>query len=1457
MKSLMTFMGIAAFNFISLANASDFSCPVTGNIAAFTCSGTVKVETLDQLNVYKNSLGVVAKKPTVAKNLLINFNPALTADLAISTPCSIKIAKDVVMTSTANICLHGAKGITIDENFNFNGKNLLLESKEEVVIKNFSTIKALDIKLLSIGSGDTSKAAIREGANIEAANLSIESFDKGFVGKNSVVKLTGALGIYTLGDDEASVREGARVEAAKIEISSTEETRIAKSTHLVANEIILNGVKCTINKTAVITAVDRIGNCFLASTTTKAKFSIDKNQGGLPLTVNFNASTIVDAKGFVWSFGDGETLNSLTPNVTHVYNRVGSFTATLKYATKENYKGLKSAGSIQIDVKDVPVVVPVPPKGYLKYQIDNTFVYLSAFITKTTYDIANAYYIIDDNPANKIQIPNFYQNAISGVELNTYGRHKATMHVVDVQGQTYSKSMNIYVEDSKEYIYPYVRLDYDQSAPRTMFFDMSKSFNPSKGKTLRDFKIDFGDGQTAVVTDATTITHTYAQAGTYHVKVTAELNGNEDFDQADIEVTNDDSPIMNPLAGFEYNIYDYAGNVVFADERSGTPNGEIISYAWDFGDGTVGYGKNATNFYAPGDYLVTLTVTDTAGMRASQTQKISILDPGVDIAAILDCGEIDTKKLECRTIAIDKFNQVARVKLDWGDGQVENLTVADMPERGQSIRVHDYANFGTYDVKLTVDTSRGQTVYTHHEEVFTEHSNDVAALLECFTYNLQVNCVGYGSYSENGNIVSYKFDFGNGDVYENTDGELIYFFHQSGSYPVTLTVTDILGKTNIHTVNVDIVKFNPIANVSCITEAKNVSCNGFGSYDPSGDQLVSYEFDFGDGYIETTNVPSASHAYSEVGLYTVNLKITTSNGQVGYASTTVQTVRPDNDLPVIELNCSSSRPNTLDCSFFGSYDPDGTIFSYEIKFDENNVFRYGSPYFSYTYQNGGSKPIIAKVFDNSGEAAVVSKSYDVLENHSPVANFECYINNPQGVSCYSTSVDSDPTDTIIEHQWNFGDGQLEMGMFPSVVHKYSTGGTFDIKLLVKDQYGAESSVTKSFTVLENQAPVIEQMACAPNNGFTYLCTATVSDYDGMITERGWTIDGKAISGADAIYEFSNGGTYIIDLKVVDNLGKSSTKQITINIARPISKFTCIEKSTLHIECDSSQSVDPEGLNIIYSRFEFDEDDISEKKVASHVFSRFGEHTVKLFILNEKGVMSQSVQTFNYQPIYLAPVADYTYDVDLSFRTQFDAKASLFQGRQVKKYSWNFGDGESLITEESSATHRYSAEGYYNVSLTVEDFQGTINTKSYQIYINNSEVENPGVAGEVGLLGIDSDGDGTRDDVQRWISFESKNNNELKLYLKKLAHNYHLAVVNRNNEEMLTSLYKTRELIELCLKSKVGNDQVHSELTGFMGLIFFNTEERVRNSIQMDEKVGGFLSEPISEGLDYAQFCSRI
>ena len=72
MKSLLTFVGILAFNFSSVSQAAEFSCPLNPSFANYTCAGTVRVQSVAQLNAYKNDLGVVGTS-TVAKAIFIDY----------------------------------------------------------------------------------------------------------------------------------------------------------------------------------------------------------------------------------------------------------------------------------------------------------------------------------------------------------------------------------------------------------------------------------------------------------------------------------------------------------------------------------------------------------------------------------------------------------------------------------------------------------------------------------------------------------------------------------------------------------------------------------------------------------------------------------------------------------------------------------------------------------------------------------------------------------------------------------------------------------------------------------------------------------------------------------------------------------------------------------------------------------------------------------------------------------------------------------------------------------------------------------------------------------------------------------------------------------------------------------------------------------------------------------------
>jgi len=61
--------------------------------------------------------------------------------------------------------------------------------------------------------------------------------------------------------------------------------------------------------------------------------------------------------------------------------------------------------------------------------------------------------------------------------------------------------------------------------------------------------------------------------------------------------------------------------------RAEDPDGEIMSYSWDFGDGNVADGRRATHDYAtPGTYRVRLLVTDNEGLRGSDETEIRVIE---------------------------------------------------------------------------------------------------------------------------------------------------------------------------------------------------------------------------------------------------------------------------------------------------------------------------------------------------------------------------------------------------------------------------------------------------------------------------------------------------------------------------------------------------------------------------------------------------------------------------------------------------------------------------------------------------------------------------------------------------------------------------------------------------------------------------------------------------------------
>jgi serine protease len=83
---------------------------------------------------------------------------------------------------------------------------------------------------------------------------------------------------------------------------------------------------------------------------------------------------------------------------------------------------------------------------------------------------------------------------------------------------------------------------------------------------------------------------------------------------------------QSPTASFTYGCTDLSCS--FNGGGSSDPDGSIVSYSWNFGDGTTDSGVTVSRTYAAGGtYTVALTVTDNDGATGSTSQNVTVTEP--------------------------------------------------------------------------------------------------------------------------------------------------------------------------------------------------------------------------------------------------------------------------------------------------------------------------------------------------------------------------------------------------------------------------------------------------------------------------------------------------------------------------------------------------------------------------------------------------------------------------------------------------------------------------------------------------------------------------------------------------------------------------------------------------------------------------------------------------------------
>lgn len=396
--------------------------------------------------------------------------------------------------------------------------------------------------------------------------------------------------------------------------------------------------------------------------------------------------------------------------------------------------------------------------------------------------------------------------------------------------------------------------------------------------TITEWTWNFGDGSSPVMaTTNAAQTHVYATAGTYTatLQVKTASGCKSIVDSQSLVV----SPV--PIPNFSFGKACLPSGAVQFTDASTISNGSQASfvYAWNFGDGTTGSGKNpAHNYLAVGPYNVKLIVTSAAGCKDSVTKVVDSIyaQPQANFTAP---SEI------CLGSAVNFANQSTApgsTVTGW------NWTFADGNTSTQQNPSNNYATANTYPVSLTVTSAVGcvSAPFTQNVTVNALPIADFTPTTpSCVTRLVSLND---NSVSNAGALNKWTWNFGDGSAPVTTTAATVqsHTYNNVGTYSVTLQVET--NKGCVSTVKSKPVVISPLPSAgftmpgNCVNDPVSQFFDTSSIADGSGGQFT-YQWNFGDPNAtganpNTSTAKDATHKFTATGDYNVQLVVTSNNG---------------------------------------------------------------------------------------------------------------------------------------------------------------------------------------------------------------------------------------------------------------------------------------------------------------------------------------------------------------------------------------------------------------------------------------------------------------------------------------------------------------------------------------------------------------------------------------------------
>lgn len=969
------------------------------------------------------------------------------------------------------------------------------------------------------------------------------------------------------------------------------------------------GCTNTLQKKDIIEIIPAINASFSASQTILCR-EID--------AVQFtNSSYGPGTLSYLWNFGDGTTSTAKAPS--HSFNKKGIYTVTLTVTSSEG------------------CVISSTQAGYINvasFSSDFTF---PALVCKNAYVNFNSNSFPYSNSSNwdVDGVPAYSYSGNLNYTFNTAGNHTIKL-----------KNMFGTCPDSVIKIISVKDIPYPNGFVDTIL-----------GKCGSPVSVQFKDTTAGAVLWKWNFTNYYSNPDA--LTQSANYNYTSDANYyVSLNVTNADGcsattgkyigithPYVYVTATGNMNKCEPVKMIFTANSMS-----KISTYNWNFGDGTTSTDRQPEHLFSnPGSYPVTLTYTTDDGCSATVSYgSVRVYEkPMADFSGpITVCGN---------SAAI--FGAVQRIPdnnyiWNFGDGTGSGYSY------GSSSISHQYNYDSTYTVTLIVTNGSGcsdTVTKKDYIKVLPPFPKIASAVNTCDNTR---GLVSFTQASKKGESFTWNFGDGNSTTLTTDQPSVNHLYTKTGTYTVTLTVTNGQCSLTDATVVRVLLKQNPIFTTDrseiCAGETfgfqiNNIEANPYQASYYDSYNYVKWQYDNGSDFNGThtyNNYPNVwyTNTYGTATSYNntpANIRVVLKSAYFGCNDTSnfvpvtfkgavagFQIVADKQcwRLPVVLQDTSKASGSSKIINWAWNFG-DGTI----QNFTQGGLVNHA-------YTTPGSYNLSLTITDAGGCRNTITSSKYVEVNGPKAAFTASTYNTTITLPVYFYNSTNNYNSYNTQYQWDFGDGVASTDFYPN--HAYTLPGVYKVRLIaINPSSSCTDTAFQTITVL-NFNPAFSfsnsnvSGKCPPVlvrfNNTSYNYTRVAWDFgDGITADN--------LNYPSHVYE--QPGKYIVTLFVYGPSGLKATYIDSVIVKQPAA---ALRVDTTDICIDGKINFAAGVSNTVNYAWDFGDGLVQSTadSAASHVYHTAGIYQPAIMVTDANGcsALNKLNQPVNVHP---SPVVNFS------------------------------------------------------------------------------------------------------------------------------------------------------------------------------------------------------------------------